>query len=56
MDAASIIALITAATKLLELAAKAPDRARATGEMTPEQDAEFDAVMEAAFKQDHWKL
>jgi hypothetical protein len=56
MDPASIIALVTAATKLLELAVKARERARATGEMTPEQDAEFDAALEATFKQDHWKL
>jgi hypothetical protein len=56
MDPASIIALVTAATKLIELAVKARDRARATGEMTPEQDAEFDAALEATFKQDHWKL
>jgi len=56
MDPASIIALVTAASKILELAIKARERARATGEMTEEQDREFDAKMQAAFKQDHWKL
>lgn len=56
MDPASIIALVTAASKILELAIKARERARATGEMTEDQDREFDAKMQAAFKQDHWKL
>ena len=56
MDPASILALVTAGTEIIALAMKARDRARATGEMTEEQDREFDAKMEAAFKQDHWRL
>ena len=55
MDPASILALVTAGTEIISLAMKARARARATGEMTEEQDREFDAKLEAAFKADHWK-
>jgi hypothetical protein len=56
MDPASIIALVTAGTKILELAMKARDIARSKAEWSEDKDREFDAKLEAAFKQDHWKL
>lgn len=56
MDPASIIALVSAGTEIIKMAMKARERARSTGEMTEEQDAEFDRKMQEAFKQDHWKL
>lgn len=55
MDPASIIALVTAGTEVIKLAMKARERARANGELTEAQDREFDAKIEEAFKQDHWR-
>lgn len=55
MDPASIIALVSAGTEIVKLAMKARERARANGELTEAQDREFDAKLEEAFKQDHWR-
>jgi hypothetical protein len=56
MDPATILAAISGVTEVVKLINSARARARANGELTEEQDAEFDAKLEAAFKQDHWKL
>ncbi len=56
MDPATIAAAIGGVAELIKLINAARARARATGEMTEEQDAEFDSKLEAAFKQEHWKL
>jgi len=56
MDPATIAAAIGGVTELIKLINAARARARTTGEMTEEQDREFDAKLEAAFKADHWKL
>lgn len=56
MDPASILAIIGAGSQLIQIALKARERARQTGEWTEEQDKLFDAKLEAAVKQDHWKL
>ncbi len=56
MDPATIAAAIGGVAELIKLINAARARARATGEMTEEQDQEFNAKLEAAFKQDHWKL
>lgn len=56
MDPASILAIIGASSQLIQIAIKARERARQSGEWTDEQDRQFDAKLEAAFKQSHWKL
>lgn len=55
MDQASIIALASLASEAVKLALAARERARQSAEWTPEQDAEFDSKMEAAFSGPHWK-
>lgn len=56
MDPATILAAISGVSEIVKLINSARARARANGELTEEQDAEFDRKMEEAFKQDHWKL
>lgn len=55
MDPATIYAAISGVSKVVELIQKARERARANGELTEAQDREFDAKLEEAFKQDHWR-
>ena len=55
MDPATILAAISGVTEVVKLINKARERARANGELTEEQDREFDAKLEAAFKQSHWR-
>jgi hypothetical protein len=56
MDPLTIIAMINAGVKVVELAREFRAQSKRTTEWTPEQDQEFDAAMERAFKQDHWSL
>jgi hypothetical protein len=56
MDPLTIIAMINAGVKVVELARDFRAQSKQTTEWTPEQDQEFDAAMERAFKQDHWSL
>lgn len=56
MNPALILAAINGVAEVVKLINSARDRARASGELSDEQDAAFDAKMEEAFKQIHWKL
>lgn len=56
MDPVTIIALANAAVRGVELIRDLRAQSKRTTEWTPEQDQEFDAAMERAFKQDHWSL
>lgn len=56
MDPATIAAAVGGVVEVIKLINAARERARASGELTEAQDREFDAKLEAAFKQDHWKL
>lgn len=55
MNLAAILAAITGIEAIVKLINSARKTALQTGELTTEQDAEFDAKLESAFKSDHWQ-
>lgn len=55
MNPLIIVMAIDAAMKLLDFVVKAREQASRTAEWTPEQAAEIDAKLAAAFAADYWK-
>lgn len=51
----SLPGIISAIKELVTLANRIRAAARQTGELTPEQDAAYQAELDAMFAQDHWK-
>ena len=51
-----IAAGITLISQLVNYVGGLRAHARRTGELTPEQDAEFDAEIQRVIAQDHWKI
>jgi hypothetical protein len=56
MNATAIAAAIAAVSELVLFIQKARATAKQSGELTPEQDAAFDAKLEEAFAKQHWKV
>jgi hypothetical protein len=55
MNPAVVLAAMTAAQQLIEFIIKVRAEAQRDGEWTPEQEAQFDAMMQIKFEQPHWK-
>lgn len=55
MDPLTIFAALNTATQLLDLADKWRAQLQRTGEWTPEQEAEYQAMTEKAFASPAWK-
>lgn len=56
MNPAYISAAIDGAIALINLINKSREEARRAGTLTPEQDAEFDARLQASFLAPHWQV
>ena len=54
MDPLTIIAAITAATKLVELGAKAIEERRRRGELTDEEERAWSEYLELRLRSPHW--
>lgn len=55
MDPATVIALTTAALAAFNKGMVALEALKQDKEMTPEQEADYDALVEQRMKQPHWK-
>jgi hypothetical protein len=55
MNATTVIMAIQAAAAAYDLAIRIRDEAKRKGEMTPEEDAEFDRIMQSRMQLPHWR-